>query len=560
MTSENIHSRLYQLDELILYLYNAVYAKIGNYKIKSIDVNKLNMNRFKLSDYDLDQIFSTIEFSRKEATDIEGINQYVYKRHGETKNCNIRIIPYLNKEDVNDMKNPVNVNQIIRTLLSELVVNGRTNNLLLPIINIDVIGEDLINYAKLKEIEIDENKFYSIEITEKYYTLMSLEQFTFKYPLESNSIRSIIYQATNLLYQINNAFPNFRHNSFLPKYIDCYLRRKKNDIDSELFIPELKLGNFFLSSIDNIVPNSAEPEKINLGLLTPYSDLYQLLNWLWLHHEINITNSPELIELFDIILPKPIRSNNEKLTKDLFDLLTDEYKKTKEMEETEEYDKYLNHPQRIITIDSDKKDSKNDVDKKDYKKMKSYRGHRKINFVNEEMTTINRIKLNENNDMQQEYGNNQQSIKSLLGVNTTSNRSNLEQQLAQQFIQPNQIPQIPPPYPPTPYPMPANSMPANSMPINSMPANSMPANSMPANSTSNMENELMARYLNATTQQNQFIPQQQNQYIPQQQSYQSDYAQLDPNLMNVLLQQQKQQYPVQTGGSMRQYNPFFFQK
>ena len=168
--AEKFNDKLYQPDELLGDIYDAVYTKTGKFNKIFINVADLKMDRFKMTDYDLDTLFDTsrtkIQYVGKYPTGINDVEQIWMKRQGPNYMSTIRIIPYMNKKDVNDMSDPINVNQIIRTLLSELVVSDRTYNILLPIINVDVKGEDLIAYPKIQQM-IDTKKFYSIEMTRK---------------------------------------------------------------------------------------------------------------------------------------------------------------------------------------------------------------------------------------------------------------------------------------------------------------------------------------------------------------------------------------------------------
>lgn len=327
--SENkYNSGIYQLDELLQNLYNAVYAKSNDFTAGFIDVADLKMSRFKLYDYDLDLIFEKTPTKyvgnyptgiMDNGTDIE---QIWVKRAGETDMCTVRIIPYMNKDSVNKMSDPINVNQVVKTLLSELVVGDKTNNTLLPIVNIDVKGSDLIPYDKIKPL-VDEDKYYSIQITEKFYSLTTLDNFLRNYPLDQRVIKTIIYQAVDVLYQISRSFSNFRYNQFIPEMIDCYL--KKND---DIVFPELKLSDFYLSDIGDVISNDyLKSGQIHIPHIdSSYSDLYQLLNYLWNHIATDIKKYPELVSLFDIILPKKIRSEEIYLTKKLWDELTEEEK------------------------------------------------------------------------------------------------------------------------------------------------------------------------------------------------------------------------------------------
>src|SRR5208282_2115884 len=99
------HPRLYELDELILDIYNVVYSKSGSYQFKIIDVSDLVLDRFKMPDYNPDTIFEKTKilyagkFPTGLRTDVSNpdthIDQIIFKRKGETHTSHIRIIPYL---------------------------------------------------------------------------------------------------------------------------------------------------------------------------------------------------------------------------------------------------------------------------------------------------------------------------------------------------------------------------------------------------------------------------------------------------------------------------------
>jgi hypothetical protein len=324
-----IHPRLGQLDELISDLYNAVYAKTGNYGTGFFEGFDMGEIRFKFSDYNLDTVFENtpIIYSYDSPTGIrEDVNdpnseikEIIFKRQGTIHPTLIKIIPYDDKNTVNILTNPINVNQLIRTVLSELVLNERTTNIALPVINIDVKGSDLSGYDSLKD-RIDPKKFYNIQITEKFYGIISLEKFLSKYSLELRVIKTILYQIIDLLYQINLSYPNFRHNQLIPSKIDCYLRK----IDG-IIVPELKLNNFYLSEIQGTV-NNDYINTLNIpDIRVPYFDLYTFLNWFHGKYIIDINRYPELVKFFEYILPEKIRSDkNMYLTIDLWEKLSDD--------------------------------------------------------------------------------------------------------------------------------------------------------------------------------------------------------------------------------------------
>ena len=320
-----------QLDKLILDLHNVAYDRSGNYETDFITIPDLadgNMKRFKLTDYDLDTIFdkTPIKYAGTIPTGLvfngKPVEQICIKRQGEVRMTTIRIVPYASASALRDPTDPVNVNQIIRTVLSELVVNGRTSNILLPIINVDVQGSDLAAYPIVQPL-VDPSSYYSVQITEKFYSLTTLADFLKEYSLDARILKTIIYQAVDVLYQISLSYPNFRHNQFLPEYISCYLRPEKSNM-----YPELKLTDFYLSDIGDLVPNSyLSSGEINIPTIeSNYSDFYQFLNSLWNNIETDILKFPEITEIFDTLLPKKIRSENTYLSPALYDKLTDDEK------------------------------------------------------------------------------------------------------------------------------------------------------------------------------------------------------------------------------------------
>nr|URM62238.1 divergent kinase [Mimivirus sp.] len=228
MSDQNSYNdEIYQLDGLIANVYDAFYTKINNYKIKFIDVENSKLDRFKMSDYNLDLVFNKIIYRGTYPTGIvikgNNIEEIHFKRLGETHASTIRIVPYIDVEKIDDKTDPINVNQIMKTILSELVAAEKTNGVLLPIINIDVSGSDLLVYDQVAQY-INPKLYYSLQITEKYYKLITLDDFFKNYALESKILKSIIYQAIDVLYQINISYPEFRYNQLVPDKIDCYLK------------------------------------------------------------------------------------------------------------------------------------------------------------------------------------------------------------------------------------------------------------------------------------------------------------------------------------------------
>lgn len=324
---EYLNLNINNLDFLIKFIYDTIYLKNIPYNIKFIDVTNINLERFKLYDYNLDTIFnSSYNFINEYETGLKAENldwkQFVFKRSGKTESSYIRIVEYPELSEIPrySISHPINVNLIIRTLLSELVVNYRTNNILLPIINVDVVGSDLIEFKNL-EFMADSKKYYSIQITEKFYKMSTLEEFLKTNPITDFVLENIIHQAADVLYNISIVYSNFRSNQMFPEMIDCYSKTISGNI-----YPEIKIGNFYLSRIHNIIENDYL-KIINIPEIDSiYSDFYCLINWMWNNLNSDFIKYTDLVDILDKILPPKIRSTNRYLDKIIWDRLTDEEK------------------------------------------------------------------------------------------------------------------------------------------------------------------------------------------------------------------------------------------
>ncbi len=397
-------SEIYQLDDLINDVYDKVYAEIGDFNIDYFNITNLNLERFKLYDYNLDTIFTKtkIKYSGNYNTGLNNIHESSktieeihFKRQGETHMTTIRIVPYIDRDNINNISDPINVHQIIKTLLSELVVSGKTNRILLPIINVDIEGDYLKDYNAISSY-IDPKKIYSIEITEKFFSLTTLENFLKEYPLNSDIFEYIIYQIVDVLYEINLVYPGFKYNQLIPQHIDCYLKNK-NDI----IFPELKLCDFYLSEIKDIVENSYLKNIEIREIDNPYADLYQFLNYLWKNYYIDISKYPHIIDIFNNILPQKIRSSDFYLTKDLWNTLSDEEKIELEIKNIRNNDFFINkYPMNSKFIEANMNRIKNNKKSNDNhivmsNKKKNINNEKSISDINETTLDNDNEKLND---------------------------------------------------------------------------------------------------------------------------------------------------------------------
>lgn len=317
------------IDKKIEDIYSVVYAKNEEPEIVPININNLKLERFKLNDYNMDDIFDNgkIQFVRKNPIGINkngsSLEEIIFKRHGSKHFCFIRIIAYDNEKSIYEINDPVTVCQVIRTILSTLVIEDRLKGLLLPVRNIDVKGDDLTGYDELKKY-IDPNRFYSVQVTERFYSMTTLNNFLKDYPMDLTVMKTIIQQVINIIHQITSMYPSFRHNNLLLSSMDCYIKKING-----IIIPEIKLGNFYSSVITGVIENKYH--IFSTPQLPPYTDVYTFLNNLWLDYGTEISKYPEAVKFFDTYLPKKIRSSTEMhITENRFnDLSVDEINKLK---------------------------------------------------------------------------------------------------------------------------------------------------------------------------------------------------------------------------------------
>lgn len=305
------------LDQEIIDVFNDLYGETHNIHrtVPKLNQNAHNfMDNFKVKQYDLDIIFNQVPIALS-GYQLTGIpqSQLVFKRIMKQYDTSIRIVEYSdNKESFNN-HSPINVNLILRSILSDLVFSGKTFNILVPILDVDVLGEDLLAYKKLQKERIESDKYYSVQITEKFFSIILLDQFLLSFLINKDILRSIIYQAIDVLYKILKVYPTFHSNQMSPTEIYCYVK-KNNDV----LFPELKLGNFYLSDISGIITND-DANNLEVG----YGDLHKFLKYLWENNKISIEE--HIKDFFDYIYPKEVR-NIDRLTPDVWETLSDELK------------------------------------------------------------------------------------------------------------------------------------------------------------------------------------------------------------------------------------------
>ena len=146
----------------------------------------------------------------------ENSNTLVFKRFSDSFPLNIYITPYLKNSDIDNKLSYNNKESHFSYVLSKLVLDRKTQNIILPILNFDVEFNDLEFMLK------------SNNITKKLKNLMSEEKITntfsvniksqlFKFDLLDDYIKknkdinykSIIFQLLHTLAVIQNEYKDF---------------------------------------------------------------------------------------------------------------------------------------------------------------------------------------------------------------------------------------------------------------------------------------------------------------------------------------------------------------
>lgn len=319
---KNMHPKLWNVDEILSDNYRFLYLGQKDYKTQFIDTDNLKLERFKFSKYNYPLLFKNIshiskfEFPITKKNKIE-VNQF--KRKGEIYNCILEIVKYPNENAVNDITNPINVNQIFKTLLSEFIIKDRTRNIIIPILNTDISGSELKKYVP--ELEIDEKSTYSVQVIEKYGKIMRLSDFMKNNKeLDISVIKYILYQVIDCITKINETYPGFHYNNMDFDSLDCYIIKYEN-----MYVPEIKLSYFYFSEIEKIIKNSAISEVDMKYYNVPYCDIFYFFKDFYRLYFDRIQTNEEAIKFFERFFPNKIR-DAEFFNEETWNLLTESEK------------------------------------------------------------------------------------------------------------------------------------------------------------------------------------------------------------------------------------------
>lgn len=324
-------SKMFNLDEKINLIYNFNYnSEYPNcYKLDKLNHNNIVLDDIKVTTKNkilIDEILTDLmkgNFILENFDEKTGTTSI--KRFSNEFPLMINITPYKKAKESMNMSSLSNNDAYHSFLLSNLVLNKKTNHILLPIVNVDARFNqiaDVLNKFDSFEYYMNEiqngkiSDLFSINVKENFFKSENLE----KYMKDNDfNLKPLLFQLIHTLAIIQKDYPNFRHNSLSPSNVMIYLRNELNNKDSVKYSYEkkkfylknynldIKLTNFVNSNLDNKNNNSKIPF---MGKSNRYFDLHYFLNTLL--YKFNLKNiDKESVDFINRILPKKVRGKGK---------------------------------------------------------------------------------------------------------------------------------------------------------------------------------------------------------------------------------------------------------
>ena len=252
----NIEDYEKKINMLYNYLNNAEFQ--DNYEIKKIDINKIKKDDIELPKGEHSNNILKYLLNQN-IQHLFTINDDIYFKILSNN------IHTLMKISINNNNLLLNDN-LVSYVLSELVLTKKNNNILLPIVNINInlldlksLLQTLNNIPVIYEKYLDKNKekIISIKIRECFYNLTTLRNY-----INENNIdyKLLLFNIIIIIEQIKQTYTYFKHNNLTVDNIFVYT--DKNIKSREILINkitydlpnqsyELKITNFEYSQIIN---------------------------------------------------------------------------------------------------------------------------------------------------------------------------------------------------------------------------------------------------------------------------------------------------------------------
>jgi len=335
------------MEEKINLLYNFLYNE--NYKT-CFEIDKIQLGKIKIEDIKINNqeesliLLKEIIGSKLSYNCYNTNEQLIYlKRFSDSFPVTIKIGFYTDEPD--NLSNKANNDALFSYLLSQLVINKKTQHILLPIVNFDISFEKIepllknLPIYKIVKEKIDYNEIkntLSVRVREHFLKSKILKDY-----MEKNSCdyKPLIFQVIHTLAVLQKEFPGFRHNNLTPENILVYINKKPEDILYEFGNKRwklentnfhIKIGNFEKSTLPKYygVKNQRDTDVPYITQTNEYFDIHTFLNALINKNGLlNLSNCElETKNFIDKVLPVKLRgkSTNETLFKPS-DLLKDVY-------------------------------------------------------------------------------------------------------------------------------------------------------------------------------------------------------------------------------------------
>jgi hypothetical protein len=309
------------IDYCLNVLYDFVYGKSTTcYKLKYESLKNVSIDNLKKnSDFDVSKIFQGI-FTFVN----ENHNNLIFKRSSKSSYLSMVRIGMYSKKNTNlhDLNRNELIDMKMNYSLSELAINDpyKLRYIMLPIFNFDISYNEMKQNDKNKSIIKEIDKKYKdikkddvmyVQIFEHYFKLKTLKEYLDEHSSKMNIIqwKNICFQILYILYRIQNAHSEFKHNMLDIESIYVYETKntdkiKEIKIQNQTFhLPnlgiELKITNFYKSTMNTETEN-------------PYYDIHYFLSSMYYHILNNKLDQPKLIDFINKIIPDKFKSSNEK--------------------------------------------------------------------------------------------------------------------------------------------------------------------------------------------------------------------------------------------------------
>ena len=330
--SNNLSAYL-DIDQKVNLIYNYLYdGSIKNcFKIEPININSISIDDIKIEKNNniFKEVYNDFKNGNFQLVKFnEDKNTTIFKRFSEGFPVTFHITPYLKESNITNPLSKNNKDCLFSYVLSKLVLDEKTKNILLPIINFDIKFSDLDFILKSYPIiktykdQIDEDKVtdtFSVRVKAQIFNFNTLDKYLENSKFNVN-YKSIIFQVLHTLAIIQMEYPDFIHGSLDTKHLVAEILDEKENRKYNLS------NNFYeIKNQKTIVKFSffenSESEKI-LKNSSSNKDKYYDVNTFFnsLNHEIKNKNiNTEVKKFIKEILSKG------KINKTAIELLQHEY-------------------------------------------------------------------------------------------------------------------------------------------------------------------------------------------------------------------------------------------